>query len=453
MVTGFLTCTLFLIVGVAAALHLQPQLPQRLVGWFAGAFLVGVGATGSLLFLLALIGMRITSLMAWSIVIVAGLLIWRKRAALLSVMRSPQQARSRSSMIGLLLIALPFVAALYGMWSLPISDYDGRATWLPKAAAIANEHSIAGPFFQGERGLNLHNHYPLLLPLDVAAMMLITGTESVDIARPLFLLIPLAFLTFAYESVRVRLQESAWVIAIAAWLPPWIVAPEGGVSSAYADLTTAAFFGAAVFAASDEHEARDEHEPSTARSVGMWLTFLILTKNEGLILALALIGALVVCGRIKHLATAAQIATGPLVAVVMLAIWRASVPEAYEHRYHEQAKEIFNKLPRIGNAVTAFCSHAFSVANWGFVWPAIIAASIWSIVRRRDCATVLAVFGAALAIVLTYTITTWNIDELASVSANRLLTHLLVPGLLVLANTAHEALRYDRAHDADPLSR
>ena len=446
MVIGFLTCSIFLIVGVAAALHLQPQLPQRLPGWFAGAFLVGVGATGSLLFLLALIGIPITSLVAWSIVVIAGVLIWRKRAALLSALRT-QEARSRSSRIGLFLIALPFVAALYGMWGLPISDYDGRATWLPKAAAIANEHSIEGPFFQGERGLNLHNHYPLLLPLDVAAMMLIVGTESVDIARPLFLLVPLAFLIFVYESVHEHLQESAWVIAIAAWLSPWIAAPEGGVSSAYADLATATFFGAAVLAASDEHE------PHSARSVGMWLTFLILTKQEGLVLAIALIGALAVCRRIKSFATALRIATGPLLAIAALAIWRASVPEAYDHRYHEEAKEILHKLPRIGHAATAFCTHAFSVANWGFVWPAIVAASVWSIVRRRECATILAVFGAALAYVLTYTVTTWNIDELASVSANRLLTHLLVPGLIVLANTVHEALRYDRAHEANSLSR
>ena len=432
MAAGFLTCSLFMIAGVAAALHLRPWLPRRLMGWFAGTFLVGAGATGTLLFLVALFGIPITSLVVWSIAVVAGLLIWRKRAALLSAMRDPQPARSGSSTIGLLLIALPFVAALYGMWGLPFGDYDGRATWLPKAAAIAHEHSIAGPFFQGERGLNLHNRYPLLLPLDIAAMMLVTGTEQAGIARPFFLLLPFAFLIFAYESVCEQLQESAWVIAIAAWLPPWIAAPEGGVSSAYADLMAAAFFGAAVFAASDEHDAH------RARSVGMWLTFLILTKNEGMVLAIVLTGALVVCGRIRSFATAARIAAGPLLAVASLAVWHTNVPEAYDHRYHEGAKQILDKLPRIGNAATAFCKYALSVADWGLVWPAIVAAGIWSLVRRRNFVPILAVFGAALAYVLTYTVTTWNIDELASVSAHRLLTHLIVPGLLILANTVAE---------------
>jgi hypothetical protein len=429
---GFLTCSIFMIVGVAAVLHLRPGLPRHSVGWFAGAFLAGVGATGSLLFLLALLGIPVTRAVIWGIVAVALLLIFGRREALLAAMRNAQQRRSRSSVAGLLLIALPFVAALYGMWGLPAGDYDGRTTWLPKAAAIADEHSIDGPFFQGERGLNLHNHYPLLVPLDVAAVMLIAGTGNVDVARPLYFLIPLAFLLFVYESVQERLEDSAWVIALAAWLPPWIVAPEGGVSSTYADLTTAAFFGAAVLAASDGRE------PHSARSVGLWLTFLILTKSEGLVLAVALIGALAVCGRIKHLATAAQIVAGPLAAVAALAIWRARVPEAYDHRYQEQARELFDKLPRIGEAAKAFFGHAFSLANWGFVWPAIVAASLWSMVRRRDQVPVLAVFGAALTIVLTYTITTWSIEELASVSANRLLTQLLVPGLLILANTIAE---------------
>jgi hypothetical protein len=381
----------------------------------------------------------VTRATIWIIVAVALLLIVRKREAFLPAMRTARLKRSRSSVIGLLLIALPFVAVLYGMWDLPVGDYDGRATWLPKAAAIAHEHSITGPYFQGERGLNLHNHYPLLLPLDVAAMMLVAGTESVAVARPLYFLIPFAFLTFIYESVSERLQESTWIIAIAAWLPPWIVAPEGGVASSYSDLTTAAFFGAAVLAASDDEESH------SVRSIGMWLTFLVLTKNEGLFLAIVLIGALAVTGRIRRFATAVQIAAGPLVAIAALAIWRTSVPEAYDHRYHEEALQIFDKLPRIGDAASAFCSHAFSVANWGFVWPAIIAASIWSIVRRRDFVTILAVFGAAFVYVLTYTVTTWNIDELASVSANRLLTHLVVPGLLIVASTVAELSAKQRA--------
>jgi hypothetical protein len=443
MFLGFLLCCLFLLVGIAVSLLLRPWLPQSLAGWLAGAFVLGTGATGTLLYLLAIAGVPITRATVWSLAVVALLSLFARMRALRDVLLT----RTRTSRATLVLLALPFAFVLYATWDLPIGDYDGRATWMPKTAAIAHEHSIAGPFFHGERGLNLHNHYPLLLPLDTAAMLLLAETDDVHIVRLLYLLIPFAFLLCACELARERVGNSASILAAAAWLPPWIVASEGGAGSAYADLTAAAFFGLAVLSAADDEE------PRRARSIGIWLAFLILTKNEGLFLTVVLIGTLIVCGRVRRVSLAALLAIAPLLAVVTLSLWRASVPYAYDHRYHEEAKLLLEKLPRLGHALRAFCAHAGSIANWGFVWPAVVAASVWNLARKRDLVTILAVFGAALAYVLSYTVTTWDIDELAGVSAHRLLTHLLVPGFFIVATSVHDFLRYDRTHDADPQRR
>ncbi|HYC60010.1 MAG TPA: hypothetical protein VEK79_10655 [Thermoanaerobaculia bacterium] len=398
---ALLTCGIFLVVGMAVALYLRPS--PNVIEFLSRAFLIGVGALGTFLFVLGVIGISMTRWLAWSVVAIALPLIWKRRDAI---------PRASGANAGLLLIVIPFAIALYGIWGLPFADYDGRVTWLPKATAIVHEQSIAGPAFHGERGLNLHNHYPLLLPLDVAAMMLIAGADNTDVARPLYLFIPFGFLVYAW-------QHGRRLIAAAAWLPQWIAAAEGGVSSGYSDLAAASFFGAALLAADEDD----------AGSTGMWLGFLILTKNEGIVLATAVIGALIVFRRIKW-----PVLIAPAVAVVTLTIWRASIPEAYEHRYHVLMRDLLNQLPRLDDAIRAFARHAFSIAEWGFVWPAIILACIWSFVRGRDRVTILALFAAACVYVLIYTTTSWNIDELARTSANRLLTHLVVPGLFVLGS-------------------
>ena len=62
---------------------------------------------------------------------------------------------------------LPYVLLLFVASILPLTDYDGLVTWMPKALAIVSDHSIVGPFFHGARGLNLHNQYPLLVPLEL----------------------------------------------------------------------------------------------------------------------------------------------------------------------------------------------------------------------------------------------------------------------------------------------
>lgn len=402
---------IFLVVGIAVALFLRPS--SDAIEFFARAFLLGVGTLGTYLFLLGIVGVPLTQWPVWMAVAMALLLIWKRRNAI------PRAAKLNA---GLLLIAIPFAIALYGIWGLPFADYDGRATWLPKATAIATEHSINGPTFHGERGLNLHNRYPLLLPLDVAAMMLVARAENTDVARPLYLLIPFAFLVFAF-------QRGRWLIAAAAWLPSWISAAEGGVSSAYADLAAASFFGAALLAADEDD----------ATSTGLWLAFLILTKNEGVVLAIAVVGALLLCRRVK-----ARLFIAPVAAVIALAVWRSSIPEAYDHRYDVQMRGVWQQLPRLDDAIRALARHAFAIAEWGLVWPAIIVACIYCFIRGRDRVAILALFAATCAYVMTYMTTTWNIDELASVSANRLLAQLVVPGLFVLGNAIRS--RDDAAH-------
>src|SRR6185295_10630769 len=60
---------------------------------------------------------------------------------------------------------------LIASYTLPLTDFDGRVFWVLKAKAIAHEQSIDGPFFRGESTFSPRNRYPLLIPLDAAAVM------------------------------------------------------------------------------------------------------------------------------------------------------------------------------------------------------------------------------------------------------------------------------------------
>jgi hypothetical protein len=83
--------------------------------------------------------------------------------------------------------------------------------------------------------------------------------------------------------------------------------------------------------------------------------------------------------------------------------------------------------------VSAIAHHAIDIRTWGLFWIVAAIAIAIGVFRRNAIAigTLLALGGYTV----TFAVTSWNIDELARVSAHRLLTHLLIPALLVIAAT------------------
>ena len=398
----------FLGCGIAAALDLA--LPRTIGARLGMFFLLGAGAHGTLMFF----GGAYVAIAAYVLAILA------------IVMKRLPPVEEREPVIATIAIAIPFALLLIGTAIVPLSDYDGRATWLPKAQAIAHEHSITGPYFRGERGFNHHNHYPLLLPLDAATMMNLTRDRSDHAVRWLYVLIPLSFLMFVRD-------RAPWFVACAAWMPMIVVAPEGSAMSAYADLAVMSFCGAAVLSAA-----------AGSGAAGLWLLFLVLTKNEGTLLAVAiLLGmSLIRASRNVWISSIVGVAIGE----AMLAFWRSRIPNAYDERYSHLVRDLPSHLDRIAPVTRAFAQHAIEFSKWGGFWIIALCAAIITARRNRFAIAMIAI--ALAGYITTFAVMNWNIDELANVSANRLLLHLAGPAMLIVTSSVGSRASAVAASDA-----
>jgi hypothetical protein len=414
-----LTLALFPLIGSAVAIVLRIAVPEDLPARSGLFFLLGSGMLGALLFITGVLGFPPYGSALAVCAVSAGVLAFGVARKLPRI----ERGRSRcASPWPLVVLVLPFACVLAATTILPLSDYDGRVTWLPKAQAIVAENSITGPFFRGERGLNLHNRYPLLVPLDAATLMRISGEHSERAIRWLYALLPLAFLLYARDAVPGA--AGPWIAAGVAWLPMVIVAPEGSAVTAYSDLAVMAFAGGAVLATVD----------GTAALTACWMLCLVLTKNEGTIIGAAILAAMIVLRPAKKVwaAAAAAFVAGALT----LRAWWSYVPAAYDERYDVLVRHLPARLYRVGEAAHALGRHALQWTQWGAFW---IAVAVGLIViatkaRTKNNGFLAAVLLLSLsAYVIAFTVTSWSFEELATVAADRLLTHLLGPACAIIA--------------------
>jgi hypothetical protein len=429
MIACLVTVVEFTLIGWSVSRFLRMQRSGTLAGEFATYYLLGVAANGIFLYLLAIVHVSINwvtelGVLAGSVAVAA----FARGAA------APRRAL-RHSRFATLLLVLPCTVLAGAAAVLPIRDYDGRVTWLPKAYAIATTGSIEGSFFQGTEGLNLHNHYPLLLPLDAASVMGLCGSTTNETTRWLYALIPIA----ALFAVRDLLQpfageDGAWTIAAVAWLPV-LTNIEGGALAAYNDWAIAAFTGLAVLYAM-------RTEPSAPRVVALMLATLTLTKNEGMIIGGAVVAAMLLARAAKKW----LLLLAPLVAAsAVLALWRTRVPAAYDEQYAILVRELPNRWHRAPAALAALASHALEGAAWGYFWPVTVLALT---ITMTLCRTRIVIPATTLALVLAadviaFIVTSWDISELAGVAANRLLVHATMPACIIIA-TAANAIRTGR---------
>jgi hypothetical protein len=392
-----------------------------LVGWTLGrrslgeAFLLGLGITGSVLFIAGVVHVPLVVAMILIGVWGVGRGVWELRRGIL-----PPRIHSP---VATILMVIPLLALTFAAAITPLNDFDGRAFWALKAKGIAHERSIDGPFFHGGTH-DPRNEYPVLIPLDGAVILSLAHSLDDCNLRWLYLgiLAALALLVRGRIGRLVSPAAGAWCAAILVWIPQFAVEPEGGALSAYNDIAIAAFVAGAFFELIDrQSEIR----------FGFWLAFLVLTKSEGLPLALVflVIGAFVFRKRILIPAVIAFAATAALI------IWRLRIPAGDEEDVFRLLPTIPEKLHRIGIAVAAFPRHMLLMPRWGLFWIAvIIAAIIATRIDRRAASLAIVVITAMLAVyTAVYVTTAWIPSELIAVTADRLLMHVIAPSLFLLA--------------------
>ncbi|MFL6245391.1 MAG: hypothetical protein ACJ74H_05165 [Thermoanaerobaculia bacterium] len=362
------------------------------------AFLAGAGVTGLALFVTMVwhVPMSVT-LIALS---VCGVLALRGGLAV---------EKWEKSDIPLVVVSLFLLIATA---VLPLADYDGRAFWVLKAKAIAHEGTIDGPFFHGLTAGNPRNEYPLLVPLDAAAILTVAGDLDDRHTRWLFALFAIAF------ALEIRRRCGPLLSAAFLLLPQILLrTTNGGALTAYSDIALGAFVACAFF------ELVDEGEPWR---FGFWVACVALTKNEGLPLALLLLAAGAWVFR-KRIATASIV---PAIAIAHLLIWRARIERSDEENF---ARTLFNvpaHLDRFGQAFTRLLANVGNVHDWGLVM-VMIAIAFFFARRGRGLAAMIVVpmlflYASAVAV------TNWAEVETMNALAPRVLTHLLGPLFFIL---------------------
>ncbi|HEX7706330.1 MAG TPA: hypothetical protein VF701_07735 [Thermoanaerobaculia bacterium] len=393
-------------------------------------FLAGAAASGMSLFVLMLVGVPL----GWGIAILAIC----SALVLLIRPRPREEGYPRRPELDVLLVVVPVLAMLLAVTFIPQHDYDGTAFWMLKAKAIATEGAVDGPFFRGENTFSPRNQYPLLLPIDVALVMKMSGGADDLAVRWIF---PLILGSLALEiRRRFRLRHPPAVATLCAgllvWTPQFALKPEGGAMSAYSDIALAAFITMAFLELVDG--------TSSAR-FGFWAAAMVLTKSEGLPIAVLLILAGVWIFRRRVIAAAV-----PLIAsAAALIIWRSRIELTDEGDLFGRLVSLLPSrfedfLPAVGD----LSSYALVLRDWGAFWVIVVGAVVVLMVRRQWRALILAgvviVGGMALYSAVSV-VSEWDRAELLRVTAARLLMHLAGPALYLIAS-ASGARKVDVSH-------
>ncbi|HUP43919.1 MAG TPA: hypothetical protein VM779_00245 [Thermoanaerobaculia bacterium] len=402
MTGAIITAIAFPLIGAAVA---------RLAGG-GPRFLLGVGTTGFVLYATMLL--RLPMLPVMIVLLLAAI------AVLASFPRRAPRESVQTSAAATVVTIAPVVFLLFASAIIPLRDYDGRAFWVLKAKAIANERMVDGPFFRGEHGPNPKNEYPLLVPIANAAVM-VAGGSSDDLAiRWMYVL---ALGSFALHA---RRYVGAWPAALIPWLPQFAISPEGGALSAYNDIFLAAFAGCAFF---------ELVERASPFRFGVWLSFLVLTKNEGLPFAVLLLAAAVVIWRRRL--PAALPAFGA--ALCTLLAWRSRVEPTDDDPLILLLSTLPERTERLLPAINGYLAYAGDLEQWGLFWIAVALAVIL-LAMRRDWRTLavplILMIGMSAVYIAAYMVTTWQLQDHLAASADRLLMHLVAPALYLIGSAA-----------------
>lgn len=334
----------------------------------------------------------------------------------------------------------------------PVSDFDGRMTWGTVARYLQAERTVLPNVLLDPAAYVIHPRYPLTLPLlQVAAAELAGEAIESRAVRPLYALFWPALLLALWPLVARAGGRRAGALAMATfcWVPLLLSNQEIGPLGTYSDLPLAGFLAGAL--ALLLHPAA-RSEPWRGWLAGLLLAAAAGTKNEGLLLAPALLLAVTFACRWRLQAPGLVRAAGVLSAGVALVLaWRVRIPNRNDELYFESlsasaiASGLAERLPEIVERVAA---RLFDVGAWGLIW---IAPWVWVVgVRgaRSRPARVAALLLAAQAtlVVAAYAVT----PDLAIVGVtwDRFVVQMLAPLALLSAATARAALLTARQRSA-----
>ena len=332
--------------------------------------------------------------------------------------RTPLRSRGRRAVLALVVLVGAGVSGglLAEAIAEPLRDWDGRMHWAAQARYIRHEGSVLPlAVTRGQWFIN-HPRYPVLLPVAQVAVLEATGAGQDEFPfRALYAAFFPALLMLLYDGAR------RW----AGWLPAGITVVaacglrfltffvDGGAMGAYSDLPLGCFCGAGLILLLGGRAGRVTAADGVA--AGLLLGAAVLTKNEGTILAIAVLLAAALplvrraplrSRRRRLLLKGARLCAAASVFLAALAFfisWRTGIPNRQDENYEEivelgnLAQEAVTRLPFLASQVLERTFLTWD--HWmGFWWVfVIVLAAGGSVLRGRRAALSRALALVALA--------------------------------------------------------
>ncbi len=361
----------------------------------------------------------------------------------------------------------PFVAAVLAVAVLvtlgllvdavtnPITDFDGRMTWCLQAKYIRAEESVTPAALRESKWYVTNRGYPLLLPLAQVAVQQALATPDDDrVIRFFYAAFFPASLLIVYEGAA-RLagpRLAATAVLMASTVPFLAFWANGGAAGTYSDFPLACFFSAGMLLV-----LTDRNSLSAAMAAGLLLAACVVTKREGLVLALAVVvagSALVLSrwtcrvrpGRARYVLTWMSLLFVPVVAALALRLsWSAKIPSTTVDYVTPlmRVSTYGDWFPRLLSVTPDLFHETFNRQKWSIFWAVVVVALIAGkrAFRHRFCRLLLVAAVIPLAVgCLAYGVHP-DPHWLARRSWNRLLAQSSLLMLVVAALFMRQAFR------------
>ncbi len=390
---------------------------------------MGPAIMGFFLILLSMLGIRPAKAEILSITVVAavaGIVVHRIRCV-------EPAMKSRSDPIPAWWLLICAIAIAYGFMSVandalmyPVNEWDAFAIWQLKAKVLAIYPLYPRPAYFTNLSLSYsHLRYPLLVPMMSAGVRAMTGPLD-DLGKTISLLLYPGMGLAVFAAVK-RINGTTAALtatALLACLQPFC--RYGG--SGTAEMAITGFYACSLLCILRWKENGNCRFLVLAAIFSGWMAW---TKNEGL--ALAAINAIVVAASGPRERRRKSLAAGVTLAIIAGAIYLPwilyswGLPRTDEDYAGRLASlQIFSNFGRLGTILVGFGKELIDWEDWGLFW--VIAAGLALAERRRFRNQLVGVIGVLLvlhiaAYIPAFLVTNWKLEELLSVTLDRLLMH------------------------------
>jgi hypothetical protein len=311
----------------------------------------------------------------------------------------------------------------------PTTEWDAFVAWQLKAKILAAQPMTPRPHYFSNLNLVYSQlRYPLLVPMISAGAISAIGSDSTGLEKSPALLFYFGLAAVLFATIRRRRGTRIACLATTFFFALPRLVELGGTGTA--EMALIAFYGCSL----DNLLAwREDGSFNALILTSLFSAAAAWTKNEGL--AMAVINASLVFFARPHISLLRRLAATVVFSFIFSAIYvvwplyTRGIPRVDEDYVSVLSlRGVLQNLDRIPSIIRGFLFAMANLLQWGLFWPALLVLQLLN-VKSADARSVAilwcALFLQACAVAMVYCVaTSWKVDELMSISLDRMLLHL-----------------------------